>query len=242
MGFLSSSSSQSGAYDMELSGMLESSPSEIFENQLQLEVAVPPDKPESMMQPHLYPSFDMDASLKPGAVSSTDKVLLNLPDVGKALEDTHNFTPQLPFEPDEDWLGSFVDLGMCSDDYSDFAAEAADFAGLPSELELPFQHEPINYAKLDIKISNYIEPHLTVMAQWDHTDNAPQQPTPRSLPSSDAGIDDSQSSASSLPQSPLTFQSAALPQRPSKAGDSRLKRVPGKCPYCYKSFPPSELK
>jgi hypothetical protein len=127
---------------------------------------------------------------------------------------------------------------MRSQDCSDFESKKTVPVEFQSEPDVPIQPEPVAYPG----IATYIEPHLTVRAQWDQTNNAVQEPLAPSSRSPGTEMDGQKSSTSSPVPSPPTVEPGTVLAPLSMAGLSTRKRVLSACPYCHKSFSPSELK
>jgi len=239
-GFEPSGSSQNVAYGGRIDSLLDSLPFEHLENPFQSEIAALPDISESMPLGHLSPSFDVDPLSGPWDVSLSEKELMNPTSTENGLEDLINSTSGSGIESEEDWLRSFVDLGMCSDECSDSVPEVAtpSFTGFSNQTELSIPPEPVTYSK----IGSYIEPHLTFMAQPDQKHNAPQELPVSSSPPPSEDIEESQISPPSVLTSLPTSQKEAPLLSQAKRDTSRRIGALRECHYCHKSFSPSDLK
>jgi hypothetical protein len=237
-GFEPSGSSQNIANGGRIGSLLDSLLFEHPENPFHSEIAALPDISESMPLRHLCPSFDVDPLSQSWDVSLSEKELIDPTSTEKALGDLINSTSGSGIESEEDWLRSFVDLGMCSDECSDTVLELATFSGFSSQNELPIPPGPVTYSE----IGSYIEPHLIVMAQPDQKNNAPQELRVSSSSSPSEDIEESQSSPPSVLTSPPISQKEA-PLLPRAMRDtSRRTGALRECHYCHKSFSPSDLK
>jgi hypothetical protein len=194
--------------------------------------------PESATATYTTLSFDIDENLKSQGEPFLETAQVNTPVISKPLENASNIESDLGLEPDEEWLRSFVDLEMCSDDSSDFIPETTSHNRFLCQPELLILPAPKRFNE----VTSYVEPCLILMKAGNQTTERQQELQASFLSSPNPYMEELKSLMSLPVPSTPTSRPSGLPLAPSKVEVHSRKGALRECNYCHKLFSPGELK